>query len=87
MPLTLRSTKLETSPVYARLKDYTVFEGGTEIGRIFERRPPAPPDALWVWSIFGVGRPGWGRVKTDGRTATFEDAKSAFRTAYEQWRA
>jgi hypothetical protein len=42
MPLTLRPTKLETSPVYAHLKDYTVFEDGTEIGRMYEQRPPAP---------------------------------------------
>jgi hypothetical protein len=49
MPLTLRPTKLETSPVYAHLKDYTVFEDGTEIGRMYEQRPPAPPGAAWLW--------------------------------------
>jgi len=87
MPLTLRPTKLETSPVYAHLKDYTVFEDGTAVGRMYEQRPPAPPDGLWVWSIF-ASRPGPRRpVKTDGRAATFEEAKAAFRTAYEQWRA
>ena len=42
MPLTLRPTRLETSPVYAHLKDYTVFEGGTAIGRIYEQRQGAP---------------------------------------------
>jgi hypothetical protein len=51
--LRLRPTKLETSPVYAHLKDYTVFENGEPIGRMYEQRPPAPPDAMWIWSIFG----------------------------------
>jgi hypothetical protein len=51
MPLTLRPTRLEISPVYAHLKDYKVFENGEPIGRMYEQRPPAPPDAAWVWSI------------------------------------
>jgi hypothetical protein len=84
MLLTFRPTKLQTSPVYEHLKDYCVFEEGWEIGRIYELRPPTPPDAAWFWSIT-VSSPG--RVKTDDRAPTFEDAKSAFRTAYEQWRA
>jgi hypothetical protein len=44
--LTLRPTRLEKSPVYAHLKDYTVVEDGIAIGRIYEQRPGAPPDAL-----------------------------------------
>jgi len=75
--LTLRPTNLETSPVYAHLKDYTVFEDGTAVGRMYEQRPPAPPDALWVWSIFGVGRPGWGRVKTDGPSSHVRGGQGA----------
>jgi hypothetical protein len=61
MPLTMRPTRLETSPVYAHLKDYTVFEAGTPIGRIYEQRPPAPPDALiserhaWLLIDFQTG--------------------------------
>jgi hypothetical protein len=46
MTLTLRPTRLETSPVYAHLADYTVFEDGEPIGRLYEQRPPAPTDAL-----------------------------------------
>jgi hypothetical protein len=83
MPLTLRPTRLDTSPVYAHLKDYLVFEDGKAIGRIYEQRPPAPPDGAWFWSIFGVGRPGWGRVKTDDPAATFEDAKAQFAASWE----
>jgi len=87
MPLTLRPTRLETSPVYAHLKDYTVFEDGTAIGHIYEQRQGAPPDALWLWSIFGVGRPGWGRVKSDGRAASFEEAKAAFAASWEAFKS
>jgi hypothetical protein len=32
--LTLRPTRLERSPVYAHLKDYTVYEDGVAIGRM-----------------------------------------------------
>jgi hypothetical protein len=85
MPLTFRAIKLQTSPVYEHLKDYCVFEEGWEIGRIYELWPPTPPDAAWVWSFYLLG-PDRRQVKTN-RAATFEDAKSAFRTAYEQWRA
>jgi hypothetical protein len=85
--LTLRPTRLETSPVYAHLKDYTVFEDGAPIGRIYEQRPPAPPDALWLWSIFhsvpGRRRP----LKMDGRAATFEDAKAQFAASWEAFKA
>jgi hypothetical protein len=87
MPLTLRPTKLETSPVYQHLNDYCVFEDGSMVGRIFEQRPPAPPDALWVWSIF-VTVPGRPRPrKMDGRAATFEDAKAQFAASWEAFKA
>jgi hypothetical protein len=66
MALTFRPTGLETSPVYAYLKDYTVFEDGIEIGRMYEQRLGAPPDALWLWSITVIV-PGPRRGKRDGR--------------------
>jgi hypothetical protein len=62
MPLTIRPTNLQTSPVYQHLKDYTVFDDGTEIGRIYEQRSGAPAYALWIWSITALG-PGRGRMK------------------------
>jgi hypothetical protein len=39
--LTLRPTRLESPPVYAHLKNYTVFEDGEPTGRMYEQRPPA----------------------------------------------
>ena len=84
--LTLRPTRLETSPVYAHLKDYTVFENGTEIGRMYEQRPGAPPDALWVWSITVIV-PGPRRGKTDGRAVSFEEAKAQFAACWAAFKA
>jgi hypothetical protein len=86
MALTLRPTRLDTSPVYAHLKDYLVFEEGTAIGRIYEQRRPAPPDGAWTWSIFALG-PGRGHVKTDGRAATLEEAKDQFAANWEALKA
>ena len=79
------STKLETSPVYAHLKDYTVFQDGVEIGRMYEQRPGAPPDALWLWSITVI-IPGPRRGKKDGRAVSFEDAKAQFAAAWETFK-
>jgi hypothetical protein len=87
MALTLRRTNLETSPAYEHLGDFSVFEDGTAIGRIYEQRPPAAPDGAWFWSILGVGRRSWGHVKTDGRAATFEDAKTAFAANWQAFEA
>jgi hypothetical protein len=85
MPLTLRRTRLETSPD-AHLADYTVFEDGTAIGRIYEQRPPAPPDGVWTWSIFALG-PGRGHVKAVGRSPTFEDAKAQLAASWQAFKA
>jgi hypothetical protein len=60
---------------------------GKAIGRIYEQRPPAPPDGAWVWSVLCLGRPGWERVKADGRAATFEDAKAAFAASWKAFKA
>ena len=86
MALTSAPPELETSPVYAHLKDYTVFENGTEIGRMYEQRPGAPPDALWVWSITVIV-PGPRRGKTDGRAVSFEEAKAQFAACWEAFKA
>jgi hypothetical protein len=84
--LTLRRTRLETSPVYAHLKDYCVFEDGNMVGRIYELRPPTPPGAAWFWSILVHG-PGRRRVETDNRAATFEEAKAEFAASWEAFKA
>jgi hypothetical protein len=56
------------------------------IGRIYELRPPTMPGAAWLWSILARG-PGRGRVKTDDRAATFEDAEAQFVASWEAFKA
>jgi hypothetical protein len=76
MPLTLRPTGL-SSPVYADQLDYTVFEDGRAIGRMYEDKH-AREELRWFWSItiFIGDRPG---VATHGTVATLDLAKARFR--------
>jgi hypothetical protein len=73
MPLTLRPTKLETSPVYQHLKDYCIFEDGSMVGRIFEQRPGATGRAVGVEHLRNGARPptaqedGWPSGHVRGR--------------------
>jgi hypothetical protein len=83
--LTLRPTRLETSPVYAHLADYEVMEDGHSIGRIMEQREPKP-GAVWSWSLT-IGDSGMAGIKTSGRGDSLEEVKAAFRTALEAYRA
>jgi hypothetical protein len=73
MPLTLRPTGL-ASPVYADWLDYTLFEGGCAIGRMYEDRY-SPPELRWFWSITGIVDSRLG-IATNGRTATLDQAKA-----------
>ena len=78
MPLTLRPTGLQCPPDFQHLKDYSVYEDGTEIGRMYEAHAPARPDLAWLWSITVLGPARNRGMKTDGRAATFEEAKAQF---------
>jgi hypothetical protein len=46
----------------------------------------ALPELRWFRSIIASG-PARGYVKTDGRAATFEEAKAQFRGSWEAWKA
>jgi hypothetical protein len=72
MPLTMRPTGL-SSPVYRDQLDYTVFENGRAIGRLYEDQHTRP-ELRWFWSIivFVGSRPG---VATHGRAPTLAQAK------------
>jgi len=76
---TLRPTRLSDD---SNRKDYTVHQDGEAIGRIYEDPAASRPELRWFWSIT-VLFPERSRVKTDGRTATFEEAKAQFA---ECWR-
>src|SRR5690349_9489851 len=74
--LTLRPTRLETSPVHAHLADYEVMEDGHSIGRIMEQREPKP-GAVWSWSLT-IGDSGMAGIKTSGRGDSLEEVKARF---------
>ena len=44
------------------------------------------PDNRWFWSIYVMGK-ARGHVTTDGRAASFEDAKRQFRKSWEKFQA
>ena len=89
MALTLRTTGL-SPPAYQHqkdYKDYTVFQDSRPIGRLYEDPAAGTHHELqWFWSITVVvdARAG---VRTDGWTASFEEAKAHFQENWERWKA
>jgi hypothetical protein len=84
MPLTLRPTDL-SSPVCADQLDYTVFEDGRAIGRMYEDQQ-ALSEWRWFWSITVYVDPKF-RIDTHGRVASLEAAKERFRVAWLRCRS
>jgi hypothetical protein len=78
----MRKTGLR-SPAYSDWVDYTIYEHGRAIGRIYEERA-APPNLRWYWCITIIGARHVG-IRTDGRAATFEAAKAQFSDNYRKW--
>jgi hypothetical protein len=71
MPLTLRRTGLSRDP---DANDWSVYEDGVEIGRIYEDLAVCRPQARWLWAHnLPDAR---GQVSSHGRAAAFEDAKA-----------
>jgi hypothetical protein len=81
MRLSLRHTGL--APPDPNRGDYVVIDDGREVGRMHED-PYAPPDIRWFWSIIVIGAHQAG-IRTNGRTATFEEAKEQFKINYLKW--
>jgi hypothetical protein len=51
MPLTMRATGLSSSPVDKDRKDWTIFDDGAPVGRIYEDASASTPAELrWFWS-------------------------------------
>jgi hypothetical protein len=76
--LTLRPTRLSRDP---DRHEWTVYEDGQEIGRLYEDRTASHPEIAWFWSIIVMG-PARHRVRTDGRAPTLEEAKAQFAAAW-----
>ena len=82
MPLTLRPTGLQA---FAHLADWSVYEDGQGIVRLREEHAPARPELAWFWSIIVMG-PARHRVRTAGRAATLEEAKTQFAAAWNAFK-
>jgi hypothetical protein len=84
MPLTMRPTGL-ASPVEKDRQDFTVYCGEWTVGRIYQQR--GGRDSMRrFWSLYGIfDKPG--DMRTDGHTATLDQAKAQFETAWWQWLA
>jgi hypothetical protein len=74
------------SPAQADRQDWTVYEDGRPIGRIYEDASAStPPELPWFWSIIEVVRvPG---VVTHGHAPTFDEAKAKFRDNWTRVKA
>ena len=75
MRLSMRKTGLSSS-AYADWFDCAIYDGGREIGRIYEDRY-APAALRWYWSITMFGSRDAG-IRTDGCAPTLEEAKRQF---------
>ena len=52
MPLTMRPTGLSSSPVDKDRQDWTIFDDGEPVGRIYEDASASTPAELrWFWSV------------------------------------
>ena len=80
MALTLRRTKIRQAPVF-EVGDFTVYDDGRPVGRIYQKHAPASPDLTWFWSITEYVE------RTSGMAETLDAAKTAFRDCYDKWRA
>ena len=80
MPLRMRRTSL-ASPAYLGRADFTIYDQGHAIGRIFKDR--TRPELRWYWSITMIGAPcrnpdGWPQP-------TLEQALAEFQANWRKW--
>ena len=86
MLLTMRPTGGH-SPVYADRQDWTIYDDGKPVGRIYEDASVGTPvDLRWFWSITVYVDPKTG-IPTSGKVATLDEAKAQFQAAWRQWLA
>ena len=85
MPLTMRPTGL-SSGVHKDRQDWTVFDDGEPVGRIYEDASASTPEELrWLWSIVIYAPPTAGIV-ISGKAPTLEVAKAALEASWRRCR-
>jgi hypothetical protein len=80
--LTVRKTG-PASLAYQQWADYTVYDDGRAIGRIYEDRATRPA-LRWFWSITMIGARHTG-IRTDGCTPTLKQAKAELQANWRKW--
>jgi hypothetical protein len=85
MTLTLRRTKIRQAPVYEGVGDFTVYDDGKPVGRLYERHTAARAP-IWHWSITAYVEPRAG-LNTSGTAETLDAAKTAFDDAWDKSKA
>jgi hypothetical protein len=83
MALALRPTSLSDDP---DRQDWSIYEDGAEIGRLYEDLYIADAQLRWFWSIALMG-PARHLCQTSGRAPTLEIAKADFRRALARFKA
>jgi hypothetical protein len=92
MALTLCRTDISHAPAYEGLEDYTVYDHGQPVGRIYRPHAPASPgyqphsaagrELTWFWSITVPVDPKF-RIRTHGHAETLERAHAAFQANWD----
>jgi hypothetical protein len=86
MAFTMRPTGGH-SPVYADRQDWTIYDAGKPVGRVYkDASASTAADLRWFWSITVYVDPIAGIV-TSGKVATLGEAKAQFEAAWRQWLA
>jgi hypothetical protein len=85
MALTVRRTKIRQAPVFEGVRDFTVYDDGRPVGRLYQAHTAAPPEIIWHWSITEYVEPRSG-LRTSGSAETLDAAKAAFQARWDQWR-
>jgi hypothetical protein len=68
--------------------DWSVFDDGETVGRIYDDRAAHLPEGRWFWALNeAAGDAHQAGVRTSGRAATLEAAKAAFRASFDGYRA
>ena len=84
MALTLRPTG-GPSRVYQHRQDWTIFDDGKPVGRIYEDTSASTSaDLRWCWSITVYVWPDAGIV-TSGKAPTLDQAKAEFQRNWIAW--
>jgi hypothetical protein len=84
MALTLRPTG-GPSGVHQHRSDWTIFDDGKPVGRIYEDTSASTSaDLRWCWSIRTY--PDYPGIRTSGRVPTLGQAKAEWLHSWTAWR-